>query len=112
MLEVLLKEGGDRATLLLRPGRHRVVAVQAVRAVGRGHVLRQRAEPAWRVIARMDCHALAEQEDRHMICRGPQVGGPYYITSYRWGYGWPYGRGYTPLSAPERDALAVEEQQR
>lgn len=36
VLEVLLKEGGDRATLLLRPGRHRVVAVQTVRAVGRG----------------------------------------------------------------------------
>ena len=73
VLEVLLKEGGDRATLLLRPGRHRVVAVQTMRAVGRGHVLRQRTEPTWRVIAWMDRNALAVQEDRHMICRGSQV---------------------------------------
>lgn len=32
-------------------------------------------------------------------------GGPYYFTSYRWAYGWPYGRGYAPLSADEQ-ALA------
>lgn len=28
-------------------------------------------------------------------------GGPYYFTSYRWAYGWPYGRGYTALTAEE-----------
>ena len=39
MLEVLIEECGDGATLLLRPGRHGVVAVQAVRTVGRGDVL-------------------------------------------------------------------------
>ena len=32
-------------------------------------------------------------------------GGPYYFTNYRWGYGWPYGRMYQPLSEAE-SALA------
>ena len=32
-------------------------------------------------------------------------GGPYYFTSYRWAYGWPYGRGYAPLT-PSEEALA------
>lgn len=37
---------------------------------------------------------------------GVRVGGsPYWPTSYRWGYGWPYGRGYSPLSEEEQ-ALA------
>lgn len=26
-------------------------------------------------------------------------GSPYWPTSYRWGYGWPYGHFYTPLQA-------------
>ena len=29
-------------------------------------------------------------------------GGPYLKTPYRWGYGWPYGRGYEPLSVAEQ----------
>ena len=28
-------------------------------------------------------------------------GGPYFLTPYRWGYGWPFGRMYEPLSADE-----------
>jgi hypothetical protein len=28
-------------------------------------------------------------------------GGPYFVTPYRWGYGWPYGRMYQPLDAQE-----------
>ena len=28
-------------------------------------------------------------------------GGPYFFTSYRWGYGWPFGRLYEPLSTAE-----------
>jgi len=28
-------------------------------------------------------------------------GGPYFFTPYRWGYGWPFGRLYEPLSAAE-----------
>lgn len=40
-------------------------------------------------------------------------GGPYFYTPYRWAYGWPYGRGYEPLSAEERaraDVLQSEYQ--
>ena len=29
-------------------------------------------------------------------------GGPYFYTSYRWAYGWPYGRGYEALTPGER----------
>lgn len=32
-------------------------------------------------------------------------GGPYFYTPYRWGYGWPVGRPYKPLT-PEEEALA------
>jgi hypothetical protein len=28
-------------------------------------------------------------------------GGPYFFTPYRWGYGWPFGRQYEPLSPAE-----------
>lgn len=31
-------------------------------------------------------------------------GGPYYFTTYRWGYGWPYGREYKPLTTEESEA--------
>ena len=35
-----------------------------------------------------------------------RVGGsPYWFSPFRWGYGWPYGRGYQPVS-PEERALA------
>jgi hypothetical protein len=40
---------------------------------------------------------------------GVRVGGhPAFPTWYRWGYGWPYGRGYEPLSKSEK--RQVEEQ--
>lgn len=29
-------------------------------------------------------------------------GGPYSLTPYRWGYGWPLGRPYGPLSSTEK----------
>ena len=31
-------------------------------------------------------------------------GGPYFYTSYRWGYEWNYGRNYQPLSPTEQTA--------
>ncbi len=34
-------------------------------------------------------------------------GGPYFYTSYRWAYGWPYGRGYEPLTSGERAQAAA-----
>ncbi len=43
------------------------------------------------------------------IYLGVRVGGhPVYPTWYRWGYGWPYGRGYEPLTKSEK--RQVEEQ--
>jgi hypothetical protein len=33
------------------------------------------------------------------------VGTPYMPTSFRWGFGWPFGRGYEPLT-PEDEMLA------
>lgn len=33
------------------------------------------------------------------------AGGPQYNTPYRWGYGWPYGKGYAALT-PRESALA------
>jgi hypothetical protein len=32
-------------------------------------------------------------------------GGPYFYTTYRWGYGWAFGRGYAELT-PEESAQA------
>jgi hypothetical protein len=49
------------------------------------------------VLARTDDPQLAEN-----IHRGVRLGGhPAFPTWYRWGYGWPYGRGYQALSALE-----------
>ena len=47
---------------------------------------------------------------------GVRAGGhPAFPTWYRWGYGWPYGRGYQPLSEAEqmqiRKRLATYQQQ-
>ena len=33
-------------------------------------------------------------------------GSPYLPTSFRWGFGWPYLRGYKPLTAAEREEVA------
>ncbi len=39
-----------------------------------------------------------------VMLAGVRVGGsPWWPTSYRWGYGWPYSHGYRPLTAQERD---------
>ena len=36
-----------------------------------------------------------------------QAGGePYFPTWYRWGYGWPLGRGYQELSPEEEEMVA------
>jgi hypothetical protein len=37
-------------------------------------------------------------------------GGPYYFTTYRWGYGWPFGREYKALAPEERAAADKAEQ--
>ena len=38
-----------------------------------------------------------------VMYEGVRFGGsPVFLNWYRWGYGWPYGRGYAPLSDEER----------
>jgi hypothetical protein len=66
---------------------------------------RQRADASLRdcVLARTGNQQLAEN-----MYLGARAGGhPAFPTWYRWGYGWPYGRSYQPLSAVER--LQVQE---
>ncbi len=38
-----------------------------------------------------------------LMLAGVRAGGsPYWPTSFRWAYGWPYGRGYRALSTAEQ----------
>ena len=47
-----------------------------------------------------------QPEIAEAMLRGVRVGGsPYWPTSFRWGYGWPYFRGYKPLSPDEQAAV-------
>ena len=61
---------------------------------------RKQADAALRdcVLARTGNRSLAQA-----MYRGVRLGGaPVVPTWYRWGYGWPYGRGYAPLTDAER----------
>lgn len=41
-----------------------------------------------------------------LMLAGARVGGsPYWPTRFRWGYGWPWPRGYRALTAAERDQV-------
>lgn len=52
-------------------------------------------------------HALAEA-----MYLGVRVGGgPEIKSPFRWGYGWPYGRGYQALTESESSAAKVFEQE-
>ncbi len=54
------------------------------------------------VLQRTGNKALAE-----MMYDGVRAGGsPVFPTWYRWGYGWKYGRGYTPLTQEEQKQAA------
>ena len=52
--------------------------------------------------------AVGEPEIALLMMDGVRVGGtPYLPTRFRWGFGWPYPRGYKALTAKER--LQVKE---
>jgi hypothetical protein len=52
---------------------------------------------------------VGEPEIAKLMLAGVRVGGsPYFPTSYRWGYGWSYQRGYKPLSDEEKRQVSVE----
>jgi hypothetical protein len=41
-----------------------------------------------------------------LMMAGVRAGGsPFFPTTYRWGYGWPFGRGYQSLTDAEKDAV-------
>ena len=49
---------------------------------------------------------VGEPEIARLMLAGVRVGGsPFFPTSYRWGYGWPYVRGYAPLSETEKQQI-------
>lgn len=51
-----------------------------------------------RCVAGLDEKLIAE-----LMRTGVRVGGsPWWPTPFRWGYGWPYGRGYQPVSEAEK----------
>ena len=54
-----------------------------------------------------NCVAKAgEPEIARVMLAGVRVGGsPYFPTTFRWGYGWFYPRGYQELSDDERDDI-------
>jgi hypothetical protein len=47
--------------------------------------------------------AVGEPEIAQLMLAGVRVGGsPYWPTGFRWGYGWPWPRGYRALTPEER----------
>ncbi|BFM09404.1 hypothetical protein GCM10025791_31580 [Halioxenophilus aromaticivorans] len=49
---------------------------------------------------------LGESEISMLMHLGVRLGGePYFPTWYRWGYGWPYLRGYQSLSEKENEQV-------
>jgi hypothetical protein len=54
-----------------------------------------------------DCvTAVGEPEIASLMLAGVRVGGtPYLPTRFRWGYGWPFPRGYKALSEDEREQV-------
>lgn len=70
-------------------------------AYWRGGTVRERLE-ADRVLR--SCVSAASHSpllSRIMYAGVRLAGGPYSPTSFRWGYGWPYGRAYQPLDQRE-----------
>jgi hypothetical protein len=47
--------------------------------------------------------AVGQPKIAEVMLAGVRVGGsPYWPTRFRWGYGWPWPRGYAALTAEER----------
>ncbi|MAD73549.1 MAG: hypothetical protein CML20_01875 [Rheinheimera sp.] len=50
---------------------------------------------------------VGEPEIARLMLAGVRVGGtPYLPTKFRWGFGWPYPRGYKALTAEEMAQIA------
>ncbi len=49
---------------------------------------------------------VGEPEIAKIMLAGVRIGGsPYFPTSYRWGYGWPYPRGYKAVTSKEKHEI-------
>ena len=49
---------------------------------------------------------LGQPKIAHLMLNGVRIGGsPFWPTSYRWGYGWAYLRGYKPLNEHEKQVI-------
>ncbi len=52
---------------------------------------------------------VGEPEIAELMLQGVRVGGsPYWPATYRWGYGWPWPRGYEPLNRDEKTRVREE----
>jgi len=52
---------------------------------------------------------VGEPEIAQLMLAGVRVGGtPYLPTTFRWGYGWPYPRGYKRLTEEEKAEVELE----
>lgn len=52
---------------------------------------------------------VGEPQIAELMLAGVRVGGsPYFPTSYRWGYGWPYLRGYKALSVEDKKQVQAQ----
>ena len=52
---------------------------------------------------------VGEPKIANLMLAGVRVGGsPYFPTSFRWGYGWPYPRFYKALTAEEKRQVEIQ----
>ena len=52
---------------------------------------------------------IGEPKIASIMLAGVRVGGsPFFPTHYRWGYGWPYPRGYKALSPDEKQEVKLK----
>lgn len=57
-------------------------------------------------------HATNNEALAELMFAGVRAGGgPYLFTSYRWAYGWPFGRTYEPLTSEEEALASTLEQE-
>ena len=61
-------------------------------------------------LALEQCVAKAgEPEIAKLMLQGVRTGGnPFFLTPYRWGYGWPFGRGYKALASDEVEQVRTQ----
>lgn len=70
------------------------------KAYWKGGSYKQRREAD--IALKLCVEQLGEADIAQLMLTGVRVGGsPYFPTEFRWGYGWPYPRGYKELSHDE-----------